>query len=118
MAAALSTLPTGTTTRLIFSDETVTSISGRWDKLWIGTNGHGLFSYDGFSITNESSPEDLGTGAIWSMYQTVSEGRAIGPLYIGGQHGVFKFVDGQVSKLLSVEDVRDVFASGNDIWAP
>jgi len=104
---------TGDIPRIIFADDTVTSLSSRRDKLWIGTNGHGLYSYNGLTVSSEIEPEKLRSGAIWQIYQPPDEG----PLFIAGQHGIFKLHDGNVEQIVAVEDARAVFVEGKDIWA-
>ena len=97
---------------VIFQDETACSLMALSDRLWIGTDGHGLFSFDGKSVRRELAPEVLKSGAIWNM--TIDQDQAI---WIAGQHGVFRVADGQPQRIIEVEDVRDVFVDGQDVWA-
>ena len=93
--------------RVVFANEAVTSLGGYVEKLWIGTSGLGLFSFDGANAKLEASPETLKSGTIWSVGEA---GKGTG-VWIAGQHGVFFFKDGFVEKILEAEDVRDVWAS-------
>src|SRR5262249_1119578 len=52
---------------VIFPDETVCSLLAGNDRLWIGTVGHGLYSFDGKVVKTEASPEILKSGAIWNL---------------------------------------------------
>lgn len=97
---------------VIFPDDTACSLLAGHDRLWIGTAGHGLFSFDGKSAKAEVSPDILKSGAIWNMDQDVDRS-----IWIAGQHGVFRVKDGEVEPVIKVEDVRDVFVSGRDVWA-
>jgi signal transduction histidine kinase/ligand-binding sensor domain-containing protein len=98
--------------QLVHGDENVTSIFAGPDRLWIGTAGKGLLSYDGQKVKNEVGPDVLKSGTIWNMYQAAS-----GPLYIAGQHGVFVIRDNNVEQIVSVQDVRDVIEVNGEVWA-
>jgi signal transduction histidine kinase/ligand-binding sensor domain-containing protein len=97
---------------LVSNDQTTTTICPGKDRLWIGTAGRGLFSYDGNSVKLEIAPETLKSGTIWNIANAVD-----GSLWIAGQHGVFRIVDGQVTQIDKTEDVRDVIVIGNTVWA-
>lgn len=97
---------------VVVRDETVSSLFATGDRLWIGTSGRGLFSFDGKAAKLEVSPEALKSGTIWKMATDTSGG-----LWIAGQHGVFRVRDGQAEEIVKVEDVRDVFIAGSDVWA-
>lgn len=97
---------------VIFPDATACSLRAFYDRLWIGTIGHGLFSFDGKNIKTELSPEQLKSGAIWSIVPGDDQS-----VWIAGEHGVFRTKDGQVEQIIAAEDVRDVFVSGADVWA-
>ncbi len=99
--------------RIIFQDQTATSVFNGTNRLWIGTGGNGLFSYDGTAVKKEAGPEELKSGTIWNIFQQAPEA----PLYIAGQHGVFVFRNGNVDQIAAVEDVRDVFERDEHIWA-
>jgi len=96
---------------VIFQDDTATSVLAGKDRLWIGTAGNGLFSFDGKTIKNEASPDTLKSGTIWKMSEMA------GRLLIAGQHGVFIYGDGVAEQVVQVEDVRDVLFEGADLWA-
>ena len=104
---------TGDDQRVVFDDETVTSVYGRWDKLWIGTSEHGLFSFNGILVKNEAGPDLLKSGTIWNMFQSRPEG----PLFIAGQHGVFAFREGKIEQIIEAKDVRDVVEIDGQVWA-
>jgi signal transduction histidine kinase/ligand-binding sensor domain-containing protein len=97
---------------VVVRDETVSSLFATGDRLWIGTSGRGLFSFDGKAAKLEISAEVLKSGTIWKV-----AGDTNGSLWIAGQHGVFRVRDGQAEEIVKVEDVRDVFIAGNDVWA-
>ncbi len=104
---------TGQSQQLVYADETVSAISTGWNKLWIGTAGRGLFSYNKQGVKNEAGPDVLKSGTIWNMFQ----GQPDGALYIAGQHGVFAFRDGQIDQIIAAEDVRDVVERDGQVWA-
>lgn len=97
----------------VANNPAVTSVAAGSDRLWIGTAGEGLFSYDGTTAKLESFPADLPSGTIWNMFQ--SDGDRT--LYIAGQHGLFAFRDGNVEKVIDVEEVRDVVEKDGHVWA-
>jgi signal transduction histidine kinase len=97
---------------LVSNDQTTTTLCTGRDRLWIGTAGRGLFSYDGTSLKLEIAPEMLKSGTIWKIANAVD-----GSLWIAGQHGVFRIADGQVTQIDKTEDVRDVIVIGNTTWA-
>ncbi len=100
----------GTTVRL--AEPTVTSLCAGAERLWIGTSTKGLVSFDGNTVRPEISPDVLKSGMIRRIVE--SGDRA---LWIAGEHGVFRLKDGQVEKVIDVEDVRDVFVDGEHVWA-
>ena len=97
---------------VIFPDETACSLFTGNDQLWIGTVGHGLFSFDGKGVKNELSPEILKSGAIWKISLGTD-----GNIWIAGERGVFRVQNGQAEQIIAAEDVRDVFVDGPDVWA-
>ena len=97
---------------VIFSDGTARSVLGVTDKLWIGTAGHGLFSYDGQNVRQEVAPDVLKSGTILSISQDAD--RAI---WIAGEHGAFVIRNGSVEQVIAAEDVRDVAFDGTYVWA-
>lgn len=94
------------------SDPSINSLFTSGAKLWIGTAGNGLFSYDGKTVKSELGPDVLKSGTIWKMYAGKD-----GALWIAGQHGVFSLRDGQVERILESEDVRDVYVEDGEVWA-
>ncbi|MEQ1607301.1 MAG: two-component regulator propeller domain-containing protein [Pyrinomonadaceae bacterium] len=97
---------------VISSDVTTTTVATGTDKLWIGTAGNGLFSFDGRSVKLETGPDILKCGTIWRIFEDSSRG-----LWIAGQHGIFHVRDGQPEKVIDVEDVRDLLVDGEQVWA-
>ena len=104
---------TGDAQLTVFDDQTANSLFEHSGKLWIGTAGNGLFSYDGTNVKTEAGPDVLKSGTIWNMFKTNSDG----PLFIAGQHGVFAFQDGKIEQIVAVEDVRDVVEIDGQVWA-
>jgi signal transduction histidine kinase len=99
--------------RTVFPNDSVTSVTrGLNDRVWIGTAGKGLYSFDGKNVTYEASPDALKSGTIWKTIDG-----ADGTLFVAGQHGVFAVRNGQVEQIVSVEDVRDIYADDGHLWA-
>ncbi len=94
------------------SDASVNTLCSTADKLWIGTLGNGLFSFDGRSVTLEISPDALKSGTIWRIHSAPDRS-----LWIAGQHGVFRVTNGQPERIFEAEDVRDVLVDGEHVWA-
>ncbi len=97
---------------VIFPDESVSSLLQDDDKLWIGTAGHGLFSFDGKSVKNEAAPESLRSGTIRKMFMGDDH-----RIWIAGEHGVFVYKDGVSQQIIAAEEVRDVYVEGPNVWA-
>lgn len=97
---------------VVSPDPLAASVCGGVDRLWIGTAGNGLFSYDGKAVRAEVGPDVLKSGTIWRMSAATD-----GTLWIAGQHGVFTVRDGQVERIIEAEDVRDVFVRDGHVWA-
>jgi signal transduction histidine kinase/ligand-binding sensor domain-containing protein len=104
---------TGRTPRLVVPNGAVTTVLGAPDRLWIGTNGNGLYSFDGKNSKLELAPDLLKSGAIWKIH----DGAESGSLWIAGQHGVFRIRNGTPELILEVEDVRDIWDNRDDFWA-
>jgi signal transduction histidine kinase/ligand-binding sensor domain-containing protein len=98
--------------QVISPDGSATSVCEGADRLWIGTNGVGLFSYDGRSVKKELEPDVLKSGTIWKMFSARDAS-----LWIAGQHGVFRVRDGEPERIVEMEDVRDVYVEGDEFWA-
>lgn len=96
---------------LVHADASISSLGATVEKLYFGSTGNGLFSFDGKSVAKEIGSEELRSGTIWKVVS------ADGSLWIAGQHGVFKIVKRQAEKIVDAEDVRDVFVDGNEVWA-
>ncbi|MEP6786919.1 MAG: two-component regulator propeller domain-containing protein, partial [Acidobacteriota bacterium] len=104
---------TDNTQKVVFAESMVTSLFGRFaDRLWIGTAGNGLFSFDGHSVKTEASPNVLKSGTIWKILQADDNN-----IWIAGEHGVFRLQNGQVEQIIAADDVRDVWVYGGDVWA-
>lgn len=96
---------------IVFPDETASALLATPDRLWIGTSEHGLFTFDGHTTKVEFGPEVLKSGTIWNMTSDLD-----GSILIAGQHGVFRIANGEIEKLIDVEDVRDVHIDHSDHW--
>lgn len=101
----------------IFPDETANALVAGSDRLWIGTAGHGLFSFDGRNIKQEAAPDKLKSGTIWKIALKTDHS-----VWLAGQHGIFALRDGQVEQVIACEDVRDILVSsdpiaGDEVWA-
>ena len=94
------------------ADPSITALCAVSDRLWIGTAGKGLLSFDGNTVKPEVSPDILKSG----MIRRVVEG-GDRTLWIAGERGVFRLKDGQAEKIIDVEDVRDVYVDGENVWA-
>ena len=94
------------------SDSSVNALCATTDKLWIGTAGNGLFSFDGRRVQPEVPPDVLKSGTIWRLHESSDHS-----LWIAGQHGVFRLKGGLSEKIFDAEDVRDVFVDGENVWA-
>ncbi|MEP7214218.1 MAG: two-component regulator propeller domain-containing protein [Acidobacteriota bacterium] len=97
---------------VIRPDGSYTALLSVKDRLWIGTEGNGLFSFDGHTIKPEIGPDSLKVGMVRRIFNS-----ADGNLWIAGQHGIFRCNDGQCEQIINVEDARDVVESGGHIWA-
>ncbi|HVF31165.1 MAG TPA: two-component regulator propeller domain-containing protein, partial [Pyrinomonadaceae bacterium] len=97
---------------VVFPDETASALLSHPDRLYIGTGGRGLYSFDGKTTKLEVGPEILKAGAILKV-----RSESGGVIWIAGQHGVFRLKDGQAERIIEVEDVRDVYVSGPNVWA-
>jgi signal transduction histidine kinase/ligand-binding sensor domain-containing protein len=98
--------------QLVAPNETTTTICEGTDRIWIGTAGAGLFSFDGKNVKKDLEPDILKSGAIWKMFAAKD-----GSIWIAGQHGVFRVREGQPERIVEIEDVRDVFVDGDEFWA-
>jgi len=97
---------------VLYSDVSISTICAADQKLYIGTTGNGLFSFDGQAVKNEIGPDALKSGTIWKMFS-----EANGTLWVAGEHGLFRVRDGQPEKIIEAEEVRDVFVSDEQVWA-
>ena len=103
--------PNGDT--IVHPEPLISSAFGTSQKVYIGTKGNGLFSYDGQAVKLEASRETSRSGTIWKMNLAQD-----GALWIAGQHGVFRYREGQAEKIIDAEDVRDLLVDGDEVWAP
>lgn len=94
------------------ADESLTSVGSGGDRLWIGTAGKGLFSFDGRIFKPEIPADKLPSGTIWRILADAGQG-----LWIAGEHGVFRVNAGEPEKIIDAEDVRDVYVAGENVWA-
>jgi signal transduction histidine kinase/ligand-binding sensor domain-containing protein len=99
---------------VVWPDGSPTSLMAGQNGLWIGTDGNGLFKYDGNQVVNVLTSDVLKSGTIWKMCPVEDPG---GGLYIAGQHGVFLYRNDSVQEVVRAEDVRDVYVDGKDVWA-
>jgi len=100
-------------TRLVYSEPTANALAATAQKLWIGTLENGLFSFDGRSVEREPGAENIDIGAIWRIFPDSG-----GSLWIASEKGVFRRTGEAVSKIIEVEDARDVYASSDtEAWA-
>jgi len=97
---------------VVYPDASVNTLASVGEKLWIGTSGNGLLSFDGRAVRKEIAPDILKSGTIWKIF-----GASDGTLWIAGEHGVFRVLDGQPEKIIEADEVRDVFVDGDDVWA-
>ncbi|HEV7698828.1 MAG TPA: two-component regulator propeller domain-containing protein [Pyrinomonadaceae bacterium] len=96
---------------LVLNDPTASALQTSSRGLLIGT-ANGLFLYDGKQTLPLVGSDRLKSGTIWKIFE--SAGQAI---WVAGQHGVFVVREGQVEQVAAVEDVRDVFVDGENVWA-
>ncbi|HTK38225.1 MAG TPA: two-component regulator propeller domain-containing protein, partial [Pyrinomonadaceae bacterium] len=97
---------------VVVPDQAATSLFASSDKLFIGTAGQGLFSFDGTNTVQLIAPEDLGNTATWKILAGAGNS-----LWIAGQSGLYRYRDGQIERIISDHDVRDFVVNGSDIWA-
>jgi len=90
----------------------------RKGRVWAGTWGGGLSSYDGKRWTSYTTVEGLPGNHIFMLHEDRR-----GQLWIGTNNGLVRWLDGKFSKPLTVEDglfANNVFAmataTGGDLW--
>lgn len=90
----------------------------RKGRVWAGTWGGGLSSYDGRRWTSYTTTEGLPGNHIFMLHEDHR-----GQLWIGTNNGLVRWQDGKFSKPLTVEDglfANNVFAmataAGGDLW--
>ncbi len=103
---------TSTGNSVRYKEPAISCLRAAGEKLYIGTTEKGLFSFDGQSVKNEIGSDVLNIGTIWSLFSTTND-----ELWIAGEHGLFRARNGQVERIIDVEDVRDVFVGDGHIWA-
>jgi ligand-binding sensor domain-containing protein len=96
---------------LVLNDATASALRTTSRGLIMGT-ANGLFLYDGKQTTPLAGPDLMKSGTIWKVFEASDHA-----LWIAGQHGVFVVREGQVEQVAAVEDVRDVFGDGENVWA-
>ena len=104
----------GSSQDVVWPDSSATSLMADQSGLWIGTDGNGLYKFDGNQVLNVITPDVLKSGTIWTMYSDANPDHS---LYIAGQHGVFVYRSDSLEQVIKAEDVRDVYTDGKDIWA-
>lgn len=82
------------------------------EKLWLGTAGNGVLSFDGEGARSEVSSGSLEGGAVWDI-----EIDGNGAIWIGAETGLFVSRGGKVEQIAAGVDVRDVLVVDGDIWA-
>jgi signal transduction histidine kinase/ligand-binding sensor domain-containing protein len=96
----------------VFSSDTPTSLYEAPDKIWIGTAGTDIFTFDGQKITTEPGFADQELGAIWQILP-----RGNGDLWIACTKGLYLYKDAALGRVVPNYDVRDIIADGSDVWA-
>jgi signal transduction histidine kinase/ligand-binding sensor domain-containing protein len=99
--------------QLVVPNETITSIAARPDRLLIGTNGAGLYSFDGKTAKLEIAPDVLRSGIIWKIDAAEEQDT----IWIAGQHGVFLIEQGKTEQIVTADDVRDIWVNFDEVWA-
>ena len=97
---------------VVVPNQAATSLFATADKLFIGTAGQGVFTFDGASATRSIEPENFGNTAIWKIL--AGEGDS---LWMASQSGLYRYQNAQIEKIVSDHDVRDFALNGNDVWA-
>ncbi len=95
-----------------YPEAAISAIGAVGDRLWIGTKGKGLLSFDGRDIKPEISSDILGIGITRRIVSGPD-----GAVWVAGEHGVFRITNGQLDRMIDAEDVRDVLVDGKDVWA-
>lgn len=87
-------------------------------NIWLGTNGEGLFRYDGKTFTNFSEKDGLDNHIIYALLQD-----AKGNIWIGTKTGLCKY-DGKTFSVISINTSNAAFlnlnngsSSQNGVWS-
>lgn len=91
---------------------TPTSLYETSDRLWIGTAGSDVFTFDGQTTKPEPGFANQQLGAIWRIAP-----RGNGELWIACTRGLYLYKDGALTRVVPNYDVRDIIADGSDVWA-
>lgn len=94
------------------TDDSFTALYSSDNKLWLGTAGKGLYSFDGKDTKLEVGADVLKSGTIWRIVEAPDK-----TVWIAGEHGVFRLLNGQPEKIIEVEEARDVLVDGEQVWA-
>lgn len=95
-----------------YSDPSISSVCSGADKLWIGTAGKGLLSFDGSTVKSEVAADQLPSGMIRRVFEDAER-----TIWVGGEHGVFRVKDGQAERVIEATDVRDLYIENGQVWA-
>lgn len=96
----------------MFPGGTPTTLYSTPEKLWIGTSGSDVFSFNSQTITAEPGFEDQRLGAIWRIAPSGG-----GELWVACSTGLYLYKDGALTRVVANYDVRDIIANGSDVWA-
>jgi signal transduction histidine kinase/ligand-binding sensor domain-containing protein len=97
---------------VVYAGPTVNALAATPDLLWIGTTSDGILKFDGKTVQHHITSAEMDSGAIWRLLPMPS-----GDLWVAAEKGVFRVVDKRAEKIVEAVDVRDVYVSGQDVWA-
>ena len=98
---------------LVWPGQSVISLHSDGDKrLWIGTAGDGVFTFDGKEVRREAELDPLSGKTTWSI-----GGSSDSTLWLAGPDGLNAFRSRQLLSLLEGNDVRRVLARANTSWS-
>jgi signal transduction histidine kinase len=97
---------------VVYAGPTVNALAATPDVLWIGTTSDGILQFDGKSVQPAMTPAQMDSGAIWKLLPLEN-----GDIWVGAEKGVFRVVNDQIENIVDVVDVRDVYLSGDEVWA-
>jgi ligand-binding sensor domain-containing protein/signal transduction histidine kinase len=93
--------------------EVISLYNDEQDRLWIGTARAGVFLFDGRDVKEPSGLGQLTTGAVWSFAGVSGQG-----LWIGTEHGLYRYDLGNLDEILGGTEVHSVAASPSSktVW--